>query len=121
MTRLARCGEVGAMISKSEIETYAARMAEPDFEISPPLGHLDERDLYELMNRSEQIARKRLQAVRANVVKLTTLLDLAHATGMPDDGKPIAWLRARGIMIGAKQQSPQEGSGLRKILDDGHD
>jgi hypothetical protein len=89
------------MISPQEIEAYAEQMAEPDFEmanIDGLIGHLDEADFDAVLARAEKISRETGDACLAAANALRDLVRLAHATGMPKGGQPVAWLQERGLI-----------------------
>ena len=89
------------MISRTEIETLAAQIAEPDFEmasITPLIGHLAEPEFDAVMDRAEAIARQRGIEALADADSLKGLLRLARAAGMPAGEKPIPWLQERGLI-----------------------
>jgi hypothetical protein len=89
------------MISKSEIETFATKISEPNFEmanIEPLIGHLGEVEFKAVMHRAAEIARQRGREALADADSLEALLRLARAAVMPAGEKPIPWLAERGLI-----------------------
>jgi hypothetical protein len=92
-----------ALISETEIETYAVQIASPDFKISDAsfhalVGHLDKASIEAVMLRYAEIIRERGEALLAESDAITNLLRAAYATGMPEGGQPIPWLQERGLV-----------------------
>jgi hypothetical protein len=89
------------MISKSEIETYAGQIAEPDFEtasIEPLIGHLGDAEFEAVMDRAAEISSERGLAAHAEADALRSVVRLAKATGIRAGGKPVPWLQERGLI-----------------------
>jgi hypothetical protein len=72
--------QADTVISPSEIETFAMRIAEPDFDLSTIetlIGHLPERYFDAVIDRAAEIARG--EAAIAEADDLTSLNQLARA------------------------------------------
>jgi hypothetical protein len=89
------------MISKEQIETFAAEIADPAFkmqDIGPLIGHLSDSEFDAVLERAKEIARSRANAAHAEADSLENVQRLAHAAGMPAGEKPIPWLAERGLI-----------------------
>jgi hypothetical protein len=89
------------MITETEIEAFAIKIAVPDFRVSNIgrlIGHLDPADFNLVLEHAAQLARQRGEANLVEADALENLMRVAHATGMPAGGKPIPWLRDRGLI-----------------------
>lgn len=89
------------MITQTEIETFAAQIAEPTFEmanIEPLIGHLSETEMKAIMARAEAIAGEDIRAAQAEADTLEKVMRLAQASGCPDGAAVIPWLLERGLI-----------------------
>jgi hypothetical protein len=89
------------MIDALQTEKYASQIAEPDFDtasIEPLIGHLDRGDIEAVLDRAEQIAREQAASCFTEASALKHLSRIAHASGMPDGGKPVEWLQEHGLI-----------------------
>lgn len=89
------------MITKAEIETYAAQIAEVTFEmdnIEPLIGHLGDVEMKAIMARAAAIAREGGRAAQAEADSMENVLRLAQAAGCPEGAPVIPWLAERGLI-----------------------
>jgi hypothetical protein len=91
------------MITETEIETFAAQIAEPGFEVSKAnldglIGHLDHAESKAVLSRAAEISRERGRAAHAVADSIENLDRLGKAAGCPDGEPMIPWLQERGLI-----------------------
>lgn len=85
-----------------EIETYAVKITEPDFEkskanVNALIGHLDAADRYAVLTRAAAIERQLAATSQKRAEMYKKLHRLAVEAACPDGEPVIPWLEARGL------------------------